>query len=79
MKPTTITVDLDSFDLATEQGFASGYPVVRLDIMSGGKRITAHVDLFQHELKRDPTLRLTVVRKSADVTKTVQVRPWCEQ
>lgn len=75
---TPFTIDLDVIDLATEQAFASGIPIVRIDILRGGKRITVHVDLFQHELKRDPTLRVTAVKKSADVTRTIQVRPWTE-
>ena len=71
-----VTVDLDAFDLAVAQGFGSGVDVVRIDILRGGKRITAGVDLFKHELKRDPTLRLTVVNRGRDVTRTAQVRPW---
>ncbi len=73
----TVIIDLDAIDLEREQGFGSGVPVVRVDIFKGGKRITAHLSLFQHEMKRDPTLNLTVVGKSRDVSRRVQVRPWC--
>ena len=73
-----ITIDLDAFALELEQGFASGVDVVRVDVVRGGKRITVGLDLFQHELKRDPTMRLTAVHRGRDVTRTLQVRPWTE-
>ena len=71
-----ITVDLDAFDLSLEQGFASGVTVARLNFLRDGKRVTANVDLFQHELRKNPTLRLTIVNRTRDITQTVQVNPW---
>lgn len=71
----SIKVDLDSIDLVKEGGFG-GMPIVRIDFHSGGKRVTAHVSMYQHELRRDPTLLLTVVNKHKDVSRTVQIHPW---
>ena len=77
-KAPTVTIDLDSFDLSKEQGFGSGVALARFDIIQGGKRVTVHVDLFQHELRPDPTIRMTAVGPKKDRVLTLQVRPWTE-
>ena len=74
----TITVNLDKVDLEREQGYGTGLPLVRIDILQGGKRMTVHIDLFKHELRPVPTLRMCAVNRHADVTRTVQVRPWAK-
>jgi len=76
-RPVELAVGLDGLNLEIEQG-VSGLPLVRIDFYRGGKRVTAHLSLFQHELRRDPTLRLTVVNRGRDVSRTVQICPWSE-
>ena len=78
MEGGCITVDLDQFDLARDQGCGSSWPIVRVDIIKGGKRVTVHLGLYQHEMKRDPSLRVNVMAKSKDVIREVSVRPWVE-
>jgi hypothetical protein len=74
-----IKVNLDTFDLSTEQGFGSGVQLARIDIHKGGKRQTVWIDLFQHEMKRDPTIRMGVIGPHKDVTVTAQIKPWTEE
>jgi hypothetical protein len=77
-KRANIRVDLDGFDLETEQGFGTGVPLVTLEFIKGGKKVYVHVDIFQHELKPNPTLRMISVNRTKDSTCTVQVRPWAK-
>jgi hypothetical protein len=77
-KRANITVDLDGFDLEMEQGFNTGVLLVTLEFIKGGKKVYVHVDIFQHRLKPNPTLRMVSVNRTKDQYCTVQVRPWAK-
>ena len=68
----SMTVDLDGFDLSLEMAVK----LMRFDILKDGKRVTVSVELFQHELKADPTISMTVCNRSRFVTRNAQVKPW---
>lgn len=75
-KRIEMQVDLDGFDLATSQGFGTGVPLVTFEFLQGGKKVYVHVDLFQHEMKQGPTLRIAAMNKGRDVLRELQVKPW---
>lgn len=72
----TITIDLDQ--TPPELAGANGLHVCRVDIISGGKRITAHLNVWQHELRPSPTLRMTVSSQRGYVVREAQAKPWVE-
>ena len=76
MKVTELTIDLDAIDIEKEQGFGSGVKVVTIDFVQDGKHVHVHIDLYQHEMKSAPTLRMTAVNRTRDTTRVIQVKPW---
>lgn len=70
--PKELVINLDEIQITKTAGVA----LVRLDFVQDGKHVHVHIDLYQHELRASPTLRMTAVNRTKDVTKVLQVRPW---
>lgn len=75
-RPIEITVQIDDVKLETRGAY--GHDIALIDFIQNGKRVTAHLNLFQMGHHKNPTLRLTVVNRGDDVTKMVRIRPWTD-